>query len=1090
MKGIFRKGTRNGSMSSEQTSNDSDLSSRGIGSSSSQPTKKSNKLTDRLTSVLGPQFSVPPFPNPSPHRSLAIQCTSNGLLILPIANPILSHKGEKTPETTDDLRSEDVAYDKILSKIDASKQGAAGGVDLTASSAIISWNRDATINTLTPSDSKHIARTVNVEKENCRMHCYGVIGILRVFKGAYLFVITSRTFAGDYLSSKRPVYRCSGVLAIPLDYQSASHTVQKEAQRQWDAHRSMEQGLSGKKVASSGSEAEDDSEDEVSTPSVIDKDAFKLPALEKNGIHLSSSATVKLTKSDAWHYSKSTRSASENGQKEESQSFKSRFEPQVNNQTVDAPQNGQQEYNSRGDSQVSHQNELTSDQRWHEATKAELEEKVVKETARQYSRGEMWFAYDFDLTTPQQRKQDALESMAKGNKAEQRKINSASQHNSSSMKGLDPNAEPWPTLPLWRRVDRRFWHNENLSKDFVEAGLHGLVLPLMQGYFQVTHLPIDTPSPPMRTLDLSGDAMDAVSEVVNHTRLYAQLLVISRRSKERAGLRYQRRGVNSQGQVANYVESEQILFIRRGDEEAHVMSFVQFRGSIPLYWSQDPFSMKPPPLLEGSAEDNKKAFAKHFDSQLQKYNKVICINLAEQHGKEGQITKAYHDASQEFSNDKVVYKAFDFHEECKGMKFERVGKLIDDMREGELKQMDCFWKCVKAEKNEKVIYSKQQGAFRVSCLDCLDRTNVVQSAFARHMLGVQLERLGVHVANGQGERDEAFDFAFNDSWANNGDMISQIYAGTRALKGDFTRTGKRNFIGMMNDATNSVYRMMQGAVTDFFKQTVIDFQYGFSTLATLERYNDDLIAPDPSQSNRLARARAHAIEMTARELIPSSENLLAGWTLFSPIEPNRIETPKLEEKVVLLTNKALYSCGYDFTAEKIAEFSKIKMGDILSIKKGAYILSPNEGYHPENHWGLIVSYISEERRMNTSSIRNKPTNDPISPSAINFIAFRAVVDDASLATLQGLDGSIKAAPQFAAHLRNSAGGLNTNLTSHDVVDAIVSVLVDQCATAGACDLDDLSEFVKDETIQSLTQAKANASLFAPLIEGLKRRVWL
>jgi hypothetical protein len=73
----------------------------------------------------------------------------------------------------------------------------------------------------------------------------------------------------------------------------------------------------------------------------------------------------------------------------------------------------------------------------------------------------------------------------------------------------------------------------------------------------------------------------------------------------------------------------------------------------------------------------------------------------------------------------------------------------------------------------------------------LDRTNVVQSAFARHMLGVQLERLGVAVPSLRGERDEAFDFAFNDSWANNGDMVSQIYAGTRALKGDFTRTGKR-----------------------------------------------------------------------------------------------------------------------------------------------------------------------------------------------------------------------------------------------------------------------------------------------------------
>lgn len=86
-------------------------------------------------------------------------------------------------------------------------------------------------------------------------------------------------------------------------------------------------------------------------------------------------------------------------------------------------------------------------------------------------------------------------------------------------------------------------------------------------------------------------------------------------------------------------------------------------------------------------------------------------------------------------------------------------------------------------------------------LRSLDRTNVVQSAFARQILTAQLERLGVPVTGSRSVRDEAFDFAFNDAWANNGDMVSQIYAGTRALKGDFTRTGKRNLLGMMSEST-------------------------------------------------------------------------------------------------------------------------------------------------------------------------------------------------------------------------------------------------------------------------------------------------
>lgn len=96
--------------------------------------------------------------------------------------------------------------------------------------------------------------------------------------------------------------------------------------------------------------------------------------------------------------------------------------------------------------------------------------------------------------------------------------------------------------------------------------------------------------------------------------------------------------------------------------------------------------------------------------------------------------------------------------------------------------------------------------------------------------------------------------------------------------------------------------MVQGAVTDFFKQTVMDFQYGQMSLAALERYNEDLAAQDPSEGHRLARVRASAIESCASLVLSEGEEKLGGWTLFSPIEPNRVQSPKLEEKVVLLVS--------------------------------------------------------------------------------------------------------------------------------------------------------------------------------------------
>lgn len=58
-------------------------------------------------------------------------------------------------------------------------------------------------------------------------------------------------------------------------------------------------------------------------------------------------------------------------------------------------------------------------------------------------------------------------------------------------------------------------------------------------------------------------------------------ILISRRSRYRAGTRYLTRGVDGDGRVANYVETEQILGLNLS-----WCSFLQTRGSIPVYWSQ------------------------------------------------------------------------------------------------------------------------------------------------------------------------------------------------------------------------------------------------------------------------------------------------------------------------------------------------------------------------------------------------------------------------------------------------------------------------------------------------------------------------
>lgn len=51
--------------------------------------------------------------------------------------------------------------------------------------------------------------------------------------------------------------------------------------------------------------------------------------------------------------------------------------------------------------------------------------------------------------------------------------------------------------------------------------------------------------------------------------------------------RFNVRGCNDEGHVANFVETEQIIFL---DDE--VTSFIQTRGSVPLFWEQPGIQVK------------------------------------------------------------------------------------------------------------------------------------------------------------------------------------------------------------------------------------------------------------------------------------------------------------------------------------------------------------------------------------------------------------------------------------------------------------------------------------------------------------------
>jgi len=298
--------------------------------------------------------------------------------------------------------------------------------------------------------------------------------------------------------------------------------------------------------------------------------------------------------------------------------------------------------------------------------------------------------------------------------------------------------------------------------------------------------------------------------------------VLSRVSYKNAGTRYNARGVNEDGYAANSVETEQILVNHRTDR---IYSFLQIRGSIPVYWTQFTNLKYNPPIIvdQHRAQDG---YASYMNSQLERYQNIVCISLVNNKGVEKPLAVEFENQSRAHASDNVKFVPFDFHKECKGMKYENIDLVLWPQIENAVRSYGFH---VRDAATMEVL-QKQVGVPRTNCKDSLDRTNVVQSAIGRKVFEEWL-RLD---DNGRVLKDQEtlqqcggeFWNIFRLAWADNGDAVSTLYAGTGALKADYTRTGKRSLYGVWQDFTSSVKRYYLNNFTDGAKQDGVNLLTG------------------------------------------------------------------------------------------------------------------------------------------------------------------------------------------------------------------------------------------------------------------------
>ncbi|RPD80946.1 inositol polyphosphate phosphatase [Lentinus tigrinus ALCF2SS1-7] len=367
-------------------------------------------------------------------------------------------------------------------------------------------------------------------------------------------------------------------------------------------------------------------------------------------------------------------------------------------------------------------------------------------------------------------------------------------------------SEPWDAASY----DDRFVWNEFIAKSLLDfrARLDAheraeldqcqFIVLAIQGYVGVCTLAL--PAPP-----------------TNGTPIIATISLISRLGWKRSGTRFNTRGVDDDGNCANFVETETIF-----STDQHCYSYVQVRGSVPLFWEQQGLQTFGQRIQITRPQGSQPAFDRHFAGLVEEYGAVHAINLLGTKENETILTAAYTRHMQIARNsvgDAIGITNFDFHNAVKYGGHESVFREVRRLEQVS-DNIEKFGFAM-ADANTNEIITEQKGVFRTNCLDCLDRTNFVQDILSRTALETflaHIRREWIHSGSLWSNHGEL--------WAENGDALSRIYAGTGALNTSFTRSGKRTLGGLLSDATKSVSRAYINNFQDKGKQVAIDMFVG------------------------------------------------------------------------------------------------------------------------------------------------------------------------------------------------------------------------------------------------------------------------
>ena len=392
-----------------------------------------------------------------------------------------------------------------------------------------------------------------------------------------------------------------------------------------------------------------------------------------------------------------------------------------------------------------------------------------------------------------------------------------------------------PKSHIFKYTINHFCWNYSIAKCFDSDGMNEFIFPVINGFFGARAIQKDN---------------EDISQNDTH------FILIARKDDRRSGMRFLIRGADSNGNVANSVESEEIITFKDNDGNINICSFIEVRGSIPLIWEQEPnFQLNPKIKPLDDFGKNCEVFRMHIEEMFDNYGSVCCVNLIDKKKDQDIIGRYYNNVVQNYKNankDKeknLFFVWFDFHNECKNLKYENIKKLFNTESVKECLNNFGFTHIKYDPQNyeedvtekkfeDKLIKNKliqiiqtQKGVFRNNCIDSLDRSNVVQSVIGRYYLLLILSQIGFSdvkpsITDVFRRFKGTLETTFNLLWADHGDCLSLAYSGTGALKSDFVRTGKRTLMGNLLDGYLSCKRYYLNNFRDGYNQDCHDYFLG------------------------------------------------------------------------------------------------------------------------------------------------------------------------------------------------------------------------------------------------------------------------